>query len=72
MGIDRGFRLRESTRLLVVGGSYVDWIDVAIVVAVHLAVWKKSIREEGQQDEFGECKQFIAGERESSASDNLR
>ena len=53
LDVDRGFRLREGTRLLVLGGSYVDWIDITIVVAVHLAVWEESIGEEGQQDEFG-------------------
>ena len=35
---------------------------------VHLAVWQKTVGEEGEEDEFRECEQFFSREGESGSS----
>ena len=48
MNWDRGlnFGLREQARR--VGGSYVDWIDIAVVIAVHVAIGEQAIGKQGE------------------------
>jgi hypothetical protein len=50
------------------GLAYVDRVDVSVVVAVHVAIWQKAIREKRKQDKLRKCKQLIPGERETSAA----
>jgi hypothetical protein len=50
------------------GLAYVDRVDVSIVVAVHVAIWQKAVREKRKQNKLRKCKQLIPRERETSAT----
>ena len=58
----------RSTRLGECGLAYVDWVDISIVVAVHVAIGEKAVGEERKQNKLRECEQLIAGECETSAT----
>ena len=49
-------------------GAYVDGVDIAFVVAVHVPVGEEAVGEEREEDEFGEGEEFIAGEGEAGAA----
>lgn len=48
--------------------AYVDWVDISIVVAVHVAIREEAVREEGKKDKLRKSKKLIAREREASAA----
>lgn len=54
--------------LLVGGGAYVDRVDVAVMVAVHVAIGEQAIGEEREEDEFGQSEKLIPREGEASAA----
>jgi hypothetical protein len=50
------------------GLAYVDWVNISIVVAVHVAIGKEAVGEKRKQNKLRECEQLIAGECETSAT----
>jgi hypothetical protein len=50
------------------GLAYVDWVDISIVVAVHVAIGEETVGEERKQNKLREREQFIAGECETGAT----
>jgi hypothetical protein len=50
------------------GLAYVDWVDISIVVAVHVTVGKEAVGEERKQNKLRECEQLIARKCETSAT----
>lgn len=67
-GLDLANRDGRSTRLGDRGLAYVDWVDISIVVAVHVAIGKEAVGEERKENKLRECEQLIAGECEAGAT----
>jgi hypothetical protein len=38
----------------------VDWIDIAIMVRVHMAIREETVRKQGEENEFGKSQKLIA------------
>lgn len=53
------------------GLAYVDWVDIPVVEAVHVAIWQKTVREERKQHKLWECEELITGQREACAAVNV-
>jgi hypothetical protein len=53
-----------------IGVTHVDWIDIAIMVRVHVAIRKQAVGEQREENKFGESQELVArqGEACSSAS----
>ena len=43
-----------------VGVTHVDWIDVAVMVRVHVAIREETVRKQGEENEFGKSQKLIA------------
>jgi hypothetical protein len=43
-----------------VGVTHVDWIHVAIMVRVHMAIREETVRKQGEENEFGKSQKLIA------------
>jgi hypothetical protein len=42
------------------GNSYVDWVNIAIVIAVRVAIGKEAVREEREKDELRQGEELIS------------
>lgn len=48
--------------------THVDWIHVTIMVRVHVAIRKETVRKQGEEDKFGKSQELVARQCEARAS----
>lgn len=49
------------------GGTNIDRVDVAVMIGIHVTIWKEAIWKEREEDKFGKGEEFVAREGEAHA-----